>query len=96
MEAAISTRLRRLRKSSGLTMEALAHAAGISKSYVCELENREVPQLSVKVLLDLAKALGVTIQDLLGEPPSRHHSWTYGCFESTSAWIRPTRTGSGN
>lgn len=50
-------------------MEGLAQAAGISKSYVWELENREVPHLSAKVLVDLAKALDVTIHDLLGEPP---------------------------
>ncbi len=68
MATALSLRLRRLRKSSGMTMEGLAKAAGISKSYVWELENREVPHLSAKVLVDLAKALGVTTQDLLGEP----------------------------
>lgn len=69
MATSLSMRLRRLRKSAGLTMEGLAQAAGISKSYVWELENREVPHLSAKVLVDLAKALGVTTQDLLGEPP---------------------------
>jgi transcriptional regulator with XRE-family HTH domain len=41
-------------------MEALAQPPGISKSYVWELENREVPHLSVKVLVDLAKALDVS------------------------------------
>ena len=50
-------------------VSGLAQAAGISKSYVWELENRDVPHLSVKVLVDLAKALGVTTQDLMGEPP---------------------------
>ena len=69
MATSLSVRLRQLRKSAGLTMDALAQAAGISKSYVWELENREVPHLSAKVLVDLAKALGVTTQDLLGEPP---------------------------
>lgn len=69
MATAFSIRLRRLRKSAGMTMEGLALAAGISKSYVWELENREVPHLSVKVLVDMAKALGVTTQDLMGEPP---------------------------
>ena len=69
MATAFSLRLRRLRKGASLTMEALAQAAGISKSYVWELENREVPHLSAKVLVDLAKALDVSIQDLLGEPP---------------------------
>jgi transcriptional regulator with XRE-family HTH domain len=62
-------RLRALRKSAGLTLEGLGDAAGISKSYVWELENRVVPHLSAKVLVDLAKALDVSIQDLLGEPP---------------------------
>ncbi len=69
MATAFSLRLRRLRKNSSLTMDELARAAGISKSYVWELENREVPNLSAKVLVDLAKALDVTLQDLLGEPP---------------------------
>ena len=69
MATSFSVRLRLLRKSAGLTMDALAQAAGISKSYVWELENRDVPHLSAKVLVDLAKALGVTIHDLLGEPP---------------------------
>jgi transcriptional regulator with XRE-family HTH domain len=69
MASTLRTRLRRLRKSSRLTMDELARAAGISKSYVWQLENHEVPHLSAKVLMDLAKALGVTLQDLLGEPP---------------------------
>jgi transcriptional regulator with XRE-family HTH domain len=69
MASTLSTRLRRLRTSSGLTLDQLAHAAGISKSYVWMLENRDVPHLSAKVLVDLARALDVTIQDLLGEPP---------------------------
>ena len=69
MATSFSLRLRRLRKNSSLTMEGLAQAAGISKSYVWELENRDVPHLAVKVLVDLAKALGVTTQDLMGEPP---------------------------
>lgn len=74
MATSFSLRLRRLRKNSSLTMEGLAQAAGISKSYVWELENREVPHLSVKVLVDLAKALGVTTQDLMGEPPPEQAS----------------------
>jgi transcriptional regulator with XRE-family HTH domain len=68
MATAFTVRLRRLRKSSNLTMEALADAAGISKSYVWELEHREAPRLSAKVVNGLAKALGVTPQELMGEP----------------------------
>jgi transcriptional regulator with XRE-family HTH domain len=60
--------LRRLRKDKGLTMEGLAQAAGISKSYVWELENRPAQRPSAQVLHALATVLGVTVQDLLGEP----------------------------
>ena len=60
--------LRRLRKDKGMTMEGLAQAAGISKSYVWELENRPAQRPSAQVLHQLATVLGVTVQDLLGEP----------------------------
>jgi transcriptional regulator with XRE-family HTH domain len=69
MSTAFAQRLRRLRKEKKLTMDALAHAAGISKSYVWELESRPAQRPSANVLSELAKALGVTLQDLLGEPP---------------------------
>jgi len=48
--------------------------------YVWELENRDVPHLSAKVLVDLAKALSVTIHDLLGEPPPMKASPEYLWF----------------
>jgi len=60
--------LRRLRKDKGMTMEQLAQAARISKSYVWELENRPAQRPSAQVLHALAKVLGATVQDLLGEP----------------------------
>jgi transcriptional regulator with XRE-family HTH domain len=61
-------KLRRLRKDKGLTMDGLAQAAGISKSYVWELENRPAQRPSGQVLHAVATVLGVTVQDLLGEP----------------------------
>ena len=67
MATSFSMRLRRLRESSSMTLEALADAAGISKSYVWTLENREAKRLSANVLNSLANALGVTPQDLMGE-----------------------------
>jgi transcriptional regulator with XRE-family HTH domain len=38
----------------------------MSKGYVWAIENGEVPRLSGRKLYDLAKALGVTMSDLLG------------------------------
>lgn len=68
MSTPFGERLRRLRKDKGMTMDRLAQAAGISKSYVWELENRPAQRPSAQILHALATVLGVTVQDLLGEP----------------------------
>jgi len=68
MSVPFGEHLRRLRKDKGMTMEGLAQAAGISKSYVWELENRPAQRPSAQVLHALATVLGATVQDLLGEP----------------------------
>ena len=65
MATSFSLRLRRLRKNSSLTMEGLAQAAGISKSYVWELENRDDPNPSADKISKLAAALDVTTEFLL-------------------------------
>jgi transcriptional regulator with XRE-family HTH domain len=65
-------RLRRLRQAKKLTMEQLAEAVGVSKSYIWALENnpeQRTQRTSATVMNSLAKALGVTLQDLLGEAP---------------------------
>lgn len=69
MKTALGERLRRLRKEKEWTMEQLAEAAGVSKSYIWELENRPAQRPSADKLNDIAKALGVAVQDLMGEPP---------------------------
>jgi transcriptional regulator with XRE-family HTH domain len=69
MSTPFGERLRRLRKNKGLTMDKLAQAAGISKSYVWELENRPAQRPSATVLQSISAALGVTMLDLLGETP---------------------------
>ena len=68
MTTALGETLRRLRKDRGLTMDKLAQAADISKSYVWELENRPAQRPSANVLHSIAGVLGVTLQDLLGAP----------------------------
>ncbi|WP_374681506.1 helix-turn-helix domain-containing protein [Accumulibacter sp.] len=68
---AFGNRLRRLRQERKLTMEQLADAVGVSKSYIWGLENnpaQRTQRTSATVMNNLAKALGVTLQDLLGEP----------------------------
>ncbi|MEO5373710.1 MAG: helix-turn-helix domain-containing protein [Alphaproteobacteria bacterium] len=51
------------REHRGLTATALAEAAGLSASYLSEIEARRKPG-SVKAIAALAKALGVDMEDL--------------------------------
>jgi transcriptional regulator with XRE-family HTH domain len=58
-------RLRTLREARGWTQAQLAERAGLTREYVGRLEGgRQDPRLSV--VRRLAKALGVTVNDLLG------------------------------
>lgn len=61
--------LRHWRAARGLSQEALAHLAGIDRTYVSALE-REVYSVSLDTIERLAKSLGVEPQQLLTERPS--------------------------
>ncbi len=57
-------RLRQLRADRGITQEALAKKAGLSRVYVARLETgKQDPTLTT--LTKLAKALGVPVTELL-------------------------------
>lgn len=72
----LGEKLRDLRKQKGLTLEKLAHAAGLSKSYLWELENRESQRPSAEKLTALADVLGVSasyfIEEDVRTPEERH------------------------
>ena len=76
MAIRLGEKLRDLRKQRGLTLEKLADMAGLSKSYLWELENRESQRPSEEKLTALADALGVGtsffLEDDLREPEERH------------------------
>ena len=57
----MGVKLRKLRAEHGLSQIALAHALGLSPSYLNQLEQNQRP-LTVSVLLKLNRALGVDIQ----------------------------------
>ena len=61
----LGKKIRSLRKDRRMTLDALADAADMSKSYIWELENRESPNPSAEKLGALAKCLDVTIEFLL-------------------------------
>lgn len=76
MPTRLGEKLRDLRKERGLTLEKLAEQAGLSKSYLWELENRESQRPSAEKLTALGDALGVSTSYFLEEdargPEERH------------------------
>lgn len=65
-----------LRRQQKLTLDVLAEKAGLSKSYLWELENRESQRPSAEKLNALAEALGVAvtyfIEEDISAPEERH------------------------
>lgn len=76
MATRLGEKLHELRKQRGLTLEKLAELAGLSKSYLWELENRESQRPSAEKLTALADALGVAAAYFFEEdvraPQERH------------------------
>ena len=62
----IGRRLTRLRKAQGLSQYTLAEKAGISRDYLRDLEKGSSDP-TVGMVTRLAKALKVTLMELLGE-----------------------------
>lgn len=71
-ESEIGKNIKALRLSRKLTLESLAIKAGITKGYLSKVENSDKSP-PVSTLLVIAKALDVTLSQLLGEesPPAR-------------------------
>lgn len=59
-------KVKQLRKERGLTVEQLASKAGLSKSFLSEIENG-IKQVNGRRLEDLASALGVRPHDLIAD-----------------------------
>lgn len=72
----IAGRLRSRRTAAGLSLDALAAAAGISKTYLWELEadHEGVKHVSVDIAMRLANALAVPIGELVGDPATDTHA----------------------
>lgn len=59
-------RLKEIREKQNLSQQALAKRAGVAQSSIHYIESG-VKSPTLKVLLKLASALGVSVADLLGE-----------------------------
>jgi len=69
--------LQRLRTCRGLTQEQLAVKAGLVRVYVTKLEQGEHDP-TLTMLVRLAKALRVSVSELLGESVSASQWWQVG------------------
>jgi transcriptional regulator with XRE-family HTH domain len=67
--AAVGPRLRALRRQGDITLAALAEATGISVSTLSRLESGQ-RRPTLELLLPLARAHGVQIDELVGAPPT--------------------------
>lgn len=76
MSSRLGEKLRERRKAKGFTLDGLALAAKLSKSYLWELENRDSQRPSAEKLQALADALEVTVDYFLEDderaPRERH------------------------
>lgn len=65
MPTALGSKISKLRKEKGYSLEKLADLASSSKSYIWELENKAPPRPSADKLSKISEQLGVTIDYLL-------------------------------
>ena len=65
MPTPLGERVREVRLKQGLTLEALAEQVGSSKSYMWEIENKDVARPSAEKLHKIAVALDTTAEYLL-------------------------------
>ena len=68
MASAFGVRLRRLREAKKLTLQQVADAVGCTKAYIWELEMKDGQRPSAERIQAIAKVLGVTMEDVMGEP----------------------------
>ena len=70
MSNVLGSKIKKLRKEKGLTLEQLADQIGSGKSYIWEIENKGVKRPSAEKLALIAKALSVTTDFLIDNDQS--------------------------
>lgn len=65
----VGSTLRRLRKQSGMSLQALAATSGVSVGMISQVE-RGLANPSVRLLTALRRALNVSMQQLFGDSPA--------------------------
>jgi transcriptional regulator with XRE-family HTH domain len=65
----IGRRVRELRKARDMTQQDLARLSGLLQGNISRLERGDVEDVLVSTLTSLARALGVTREELLADAP---------------------------
>ena len=63
--ATISENIKKVRNKLGLTQNDLVRKSGVKHTTLTKIENNVVVKPSVQTVAKIAKALGVTIKDLI-------------------------------
>lgn len=64
----LGQRVRRLRRKNGWSQEVLAKRAGLTRPHVAKIEKGLVKHPRIDTLMRLSRALGVSVQELIGPP----------------------------
>ncbi|MBI4602937.1 MAG: helix-turn-helix transcriptional regulator [Planctomycetes bacterium] len=81
------SRLRTLRKGKGLTLDALEELSGVSKGFLSKIEAGKASP-SVEVARRIARALEVSVSDLLGEEGPQEEAVPGGRSRALRDFIR--------
>ncbi len=63
----VGARIKQRREEKGINLSRLARDSGVSKGYLSTLESGDTQKPSADTLFKIAKALGVTVADLMDE-----------------------------
>lgn len=90
---ALAERIRKAREKAGMTLDQLARAAGVSKTYLWELEqdSEGSKKPSAELLLKIANALSTTLADLMGLPAIKADNRTVEISESLREFAQRMR-----
>jgi transcriptional regulator with XRE-family HTH domain len=77
IRAEVGLRIRQLRKNKGLSIEELAHLAGVHPNYLSEAECGK-KNFSLTTIEKLAKALGVAVSELFSGRTASYSPKTIG------------------
>lgn len=86
--AALGAKITRFRDVRGMSLSALAEAAELAKSYLAKLEKGEVENPGLRTLSGIARALDVTVADLLAPAESAPRAERKTMLADTAAFGR--------